>query len=65
MTTKDKLLHIAAQLDQIVRELEAIGAPVSQGGAADISFAASHVIGTVLMSIGFASKRLVVLSGNL
>lgn len=65
LTTKDKLLHIAAQIDQLARELEAIGAPIAQGGASDISFAASHTIGVELTMLHSASRKLQQLAGTL
>lgn len=60
MTTQQKLLAIAAQLEQIHRELDAIGKD-----APDISFPASHRIGRAMSSIWYAAKDLTTLSGDL
>ena len=65
MTTRDKLLDIAARAYQLSRELEAIGAPVAQGGADDISFAASHQIGCSLGSLRYTSTKLTKLANDL
>lgn len=65
LSTKERLLHIAAQCEQLSRELSTIGAPVSEGGASDISFAASHQLGVALGSLRYTASRLTKLAGNL
>lgn len=58
MTNKEKLLHFSAQLDQLSRELEAVGKDQS------ISLSASHEAGVVQFYLSSASKKLIVLSGK-
>lgn len=65
MTTRAKLLHLAAQIHQLRRELWQIGLPVSEGGAADISFAASHQLGVVHNSLGYHADTLTRLAKTL
>lgn len=65
MTTREKLLHIAAQLEQLKRELQAISRPVSEGGAADISLPASHRLGRVQSNIFYSVSDLTKLAGEL
>lgn len=56
--TSKRFLHWAAQLDQMRREMERLAAPVVDGGSADISFAASHRLGTITMQLGLNSRDL-------
>lgn len=56
MTNKDKALHLAAQLDQIYRELEAIGQDKEE------SFVSSHQAGLCLSMIRSASRQIQALS---
>ena len=65
MTTKDKLLEIAAQCEQLRILLHSIGKPIREGGANDISFAASHEIGTIMACLEMCSRKLTRVSGNL
>ena len=65
MTTREKLLHIAAQMEQLKRELEAIGRPISMGGAADISMAASHGIGVAQSFLFYGAGKLTKIAGEL
>ena len=58
MTTKDKLLHIAAQMDQLKREIHALAQPVSHGGAPDVSLAASHKLGVVQGFLFYGARKL-------
>ena len=62
MTTKMKLTHIAAQLDQLKRELDALAQPVCEGGAVDISFWASHELGRVTFTLGLQARTLMKLA---
>lgn len=48
----DKLMHLAAQIDQIARELREVWS------AKDISFSAGHQCGVVMMSIQYNSSSL-------
>lgn len=65
MTTRDKLLNLAARMDQLRRELLALAGPVNEGGAPDISFPASHVLGTAELMMGEASRRLMRVAAEL
>ncbi len=58
LTTKQSLLHIAAQMEQLKRELSAISRPVSEGGSADISFPASHALGIAESYLVYGAKKL-------
>lgn len=64
MTTKDKLLHLAAQIDQHRRELLALAGPINQGGATDISFAASHTLGVAASLMSSTSAILTQVAGR-
>lgn len=56
---RERLLHLAAQLDQLNRELDAVG--VSK----EISFAASHSVGVIQSLLRAASRRIQQIAGGL
>ena len=58
MTIKDKLLHIAAQISQLKRELEAIGKDQT------ISLGASHECGVIQWYFVTVVDKLTKLSGK-
>jgi len=65
VSTKEKLAHFAAQLDQLEREIEALAGPVENGGAADLSFFASHELGIAMSAIRSASRIILKQSAKL
>jgi len=65
MTTQQKLNHYAAQLQQMNRELNVLAGPVSQGGAKDISLAASHSVGVAISLIHSAAAKLMRTAGEI
>lgn len=65
MSTKEKLLHIASECERLAGMLKIIGSPIKDGGADDISFAASHQIGVSIGSLHYTGIKLIKLASNL
>ena len=59
MEIPKRILHLAARIDQIYAELEGVGRDQS------VSFAASHMVGTIQSLLRVASSQLIRLSGRI
>ena len=60
LTTKTKLLHFAAQVDQLKNELRYL----QHESATSVGLSANHMMGTIQSLLGVASSRLTELAGR-